>query len=438
MRAKPLQFLTYARGLLTHLKLFRHPQPQLQFAWNCTTWGLLLLSVMPPFGALALLIGAIALWCQEWRSLLQDRFHWVLGVLGVWLIAISSVAANPGDSWLGLGNFLPFFLLFAAWSRLIQTPHQLRQIGLILVFSSIPVSILGCGQLWAAWAGISQLEPILGWILVKNGEPLGRMSSTFMHANTLGAYLQLVFILGLGLWIEARDHLGREKIPGKLQLIWLSIAVILDGVALVFTNSRNAWAIAALACLVFALYRGWVWLVGLVAGMVGAIAWSAFGLEPGRYWLRKVIPAFFWARLTNQMYPDQPLALQRTTQWQFAWDLTLARPWTGWGLRNFTALYLEKTQTQLNHPHNLFLMLTAETGIPTTLLFLGAIAFILARAILILIRQAADRLILFTYLVAFTGLILFNTVDVSLFDFRVNTLGWLILAAIWGVVRLGS
>jgi O-antigen ligase len=386
---------------------------------------------MPNFGAIAILIGAIALWHQQWRSLVQQRFLWLLGVLSLWLAAISSIAVDRVDSWLGLANFLPFFLLFAAWSRLIQTPTQLRQIGLILVLSSIPVAILGCGQLWAGWSGIPALEPILGWALVKNGEPPGRMSSVFMHANTLGAYLQLMFILGLGLWLEVRD----SSKWGKYLTIWLSVAIILDGIALVFTNSRNAWAIAALACLAFALYHRWLWLVGLVTGIVGAIAWSAFGLEPGRSWLRNVVPAFFWARLTNQMYPDQPLALQRTTQWQFAWDLTLARPWTGWGLRNFTALYLEKTQTQLNHPHNIFLMLTAETGIPATLLLIGAIAWILAQGILVLIRNKSDRLILFTYSVAFTGLILFNTVDISLFDFRVNTLGWLILAAIWGVVR---
>jgi O-antigen ligase len=423
---------------------------------------------MPNFGAIALATGAIALWYQEWRVLLQQPFLWLLGILSIWLMAISCMAANPADSWLGLANFLPFFLLFAAWSQLIQTVNQLRQIALILVLSSIPVAILGCGQLGAGWSGIYVLEPILGWVLAPNGEPPGRMSANFMHANTLGAYLQLVFILGLGMWLEVTDGGKWRQMPAKWLGIWLTIAVILDGVALVLTHSRNAWAIAVMAGLAFALYQRWVWLVGFVTGIVGAIAWSAFGLEPGRSWLRKVIPAFFWARLTNEMYPDQPLALQRTTQWQFAWDLTLARPGTGWGLRNFTALYLGKTQTHLNHPHNLFLMLTAETGIPATLLFAGAIALILARAISVLIGHSildfrfgiwdwrsqekgqilkstvekgvfggdrADRLILFTYLVAFTGLILFNTVDISLFDFRVNTLGWLILAAIWGVSR---
>lgn len=424
-------------------KLLSHSQSQYSWAWNCTIWGCFLLPIMPRFGVVALIIGAIAVWHREWRSLLTDRFSWVLGVLALWLMAISSVAIDPGDSWLGLANFLPFFVLFIAWSRLIQTPEQLHHIALILVFCSMPIAILGWGQQWAGWASLPPLEPIIGWNMVKNGAPAGRMSSVFMHANTFGAYLQLVFILGLGLWIEAIDNLKRRG--NKQKFIWLSVALILDLVALIFTNSRNAWAIAAVAILAFAFYRGWVWIVGLVGGMVGAIAWSAFGLEPGRSWLRKVIPAFFWARLSDEMYPDRPLALQRTTQWRFAWDLTWSRPTTGWGLRSFSALYLQKTQTELQHPHNLFLMLTAETGIPTALLFMGAIAFILARGVLTLIERTSDRargaarserLIIFTYLLAFTGLIIFNTADISLFDFRVNTLGWLILSAIWGIARL--
>ncbi|MEO8890260.1 MAG: polymerase, partial [Coleofasciculaceae cyanobacterium] len=98
------------------------------------------------------------------------------------------------------------------------------------------------------------------------------------------------------------------------------------------------------------------------------------------------------------------------------------------------------------HPHNLILMLTAETGIPATLLFCGLIGWILAQAILIIniwsdvaptatkYQWHQDKLMIFSYLLAFVGCILFNMLDVTLFDLRVNTLGWIILSAICGVV----
>ncbi len=92
----------------------------------------------------------------------------------------------------------------------------------------------------------------------------------------------------------------------------------------------------------------------------------------------------------------------------------------------------------LGHPHNFFLMLTAETGIPATILFCSLIGWVVAQGVLLLKNWSGEergRLIFFSYLVAFVGCILFNTVDVTLFDLRVNTFGWLLLAAIWGVVN---
>jgi O-antigen ligase len=175
------------------------------------------------------------------------------------------------------------------------------------------------------------------------------------------------------------------------------------------------------------------------------------------------------------MFPNRPTATLRTTQWEFAWSMTQQRPWTGWGLRNFTPLYEAQMQQWLGHPHSLILMLTAETGIPATLLLFGLVGWVLARGVLLLMnwpvsaadiqqeqiateevgenalsinqnsldtttnqvvcqdKKAGDRVILFSYLLAFAACTLFNTVDVTLFDFRVNTISWLLLAAICGV-----
>jgi O-antigen ligase len=52
--------------------------------------------------------------------------------------------------------------------------------------------------------------------------------------------------------------------------------------------------------------------------------------------------------------------------------MMLNRPLTGWGLRNFTPLYQAKMNVWLGHPHNIFVMLLGEIGIPGTILFVGA------------------------------------------------------------------
>ena len=219
----------------------------------------------------------------------------------------------------------------------------------------------------------------------------------------------------------------------------LGVAVVGNLAALILTNSRNAWAIAVGAGIAFAIYQGWRWLVAGVSAIAISIVTAAFGPAPIQQWLRQIVPSYFWQRLTDQLYPNRPEETLRITQWQFAWELTQQRPWTGWGLRNFSSLYQSKMHVWLGHPHNLFLMLTAEIGIPATLVFCGCVAWVLYRGIQTLLYSNVlitrkERLVFFSYLVAFFACIVFNTVDVTIFDFRLNTLTWLLLAAICGMI----
>ncbi len=146
-------------------------------------------------------------------------------------------------------------------------------------------------------------------------------------------------------------------------------------IVLVSTASRNAWAIVVLGCLVYAIYLGWRLLVAAVTAMTGLVLAAAFAPSPVNLWLRTMVPAYFWARLTDELYSDRPLAQFRRTQWAFASQLTLDRPGTGWGLGSFTPLYEQKMQLWLGHPHSLFLMLSAETGLPATLLLVGIVGW---------------------------------------------------------------
>ncbi|MEG5060548.1 O-antigen ligase family protein [Microcoleus sp. A2-C5] len=487
-------------------RLQKHPDRQLQIPWNCTQLGTLIFPIVPILGALGLFLGLAGTWKQKFRQISRRPLHRGFAILSALLVITVVFANNRIEAVLGLFNFLPYFILFAAFSSLIQTPAQLRQLSWMIVISSIPVIILGLGQQFLGWSGIDQLQPVFGWVLEPKGNPPGRMASVFMYANILACYLTIAFILTLGLLMEEgfrrkkeegrrkKEERGNKEIINQFpitdsqlpmpnaqcpmpnaQFLFLSLAVLGNAVALIFTNSRNAWGLAVLAVLAFAFYAGYKKILAAVFSGVGAVFLSAFGPEPLRQYLRRIIPAFFWARLTDEMFPNRPTATLRTTQWEFAWSMTQQRPWTGWGLRNFTSLYQTQMHEWLGHPHSLILMLTAENGIPATLLFLGLVGWVLARGVLLLMnwpvsaadiqqeqiateevgenalllnqnslvisttqvfcqeKQADDRLIFFSYLLAFAACTLFNTVDVTLFDFRVNTISWLLLAAICGV-----
>lgn len=410
----------------------QHPDSKLQLPWNIAQFGALILPLMPALGVISISLALLITWGFKYKILIRRPFVQGFGIFSLLLIITTFFAQDKIAALLGLPNFLPFILLICACNVLIQTPAQLRRLAWLLVITSIPVTLLGLGQMFLGLKTPELIFNIFGWTIVPGGNPVGRMASVFMYANVLAGYLVIVFILGCGLWLE---KIG-EKGKGKREKIFLTVAVILNFAALILTNSRNAWLIAILACVAYAVFKGWRLIVGFFGTVTASVLLAAFAPAPIAGIFRSFVPAFFWARLNDQMYPDRPLELMRTTQWQFAWSMAQQRPLTGWGIRNFTPLYQEKMHIWLGHPHNFFLMLSAEIGIPSTLLFIGLIIWILVASARVL-RQSIcsdqDKLIFFSYFLVVIAWVIFNTVDVSLFDLRLNTLSWLLLGASSGV-----
>lgn len=397
--------------------------------WLGFCLSLLVFLLFPALGALGLVVTLVVIWCQNYRQLTRSFLCQALGILTGLLILSSALAEYSQEAWLGLANFLPYFLLFIAFRWLIRQPAQLRQLSWILIVPCLPIVILGLGQLFLAWDTISLTESVLGWELVPGGVPPDRMSSVFIYANFLAIYLAIAFTLTLGLWIDT----WQQKFD-LLRQILLSVMLLADVSGIVLTSSRNAWVICILIFVAYALYLGWNWLVWGILGSAIAIVWAAFVPNLGGRQLRYLVPNFIWMRLADSNY-DRPIETLRITQWHFCWNLIKERPLFGWGLRNFTPLYEAKMNLWLGHPHNLFLMFGAEAGIIALLLFLAIVATIMFQAAKLLLTSSSPEssLIFFSYLIAFSACILFNLADVSIFDLRVNTLGWILLAAISGV-----
>lgn len=407
--------------------------------WDSFQVGAFLQPLLPGIAAIPYSAAAIGVWQKEGGTIAKLPLPRAFALLSLLLFLSTAFADRPLEALAGMANFFPYMVWFCTVHLFIQTPKQLRKLAWLLTLSSLPICLLGFGQMFIGLATPEFWRTLSGWSLIPYGKPEGRMSSTFMYANVLAFYLVVVLMLTLGLWIDAFQQWRKEKSKQSLQVVaFLSGAIFLNFVSLISSQSRNAWALAIFGSLLFAFFIGWRLLVLGISACVGAISWASFAPAWGGETLRQVVPYFLWARLSGEMYPDPPLPLLRITQWQFCWEMICDRPFLGWGLRNFSFLYTEATDVWLGHPHNLFLMLAAETGIIATILFCGIIAWILARGILLLKRSTfsdRDRLILFTFLAAFMTCIGFNVLDVSIFDLRINTLGWVVLAAIAGVIQ---
>lgn len=420
-----------------------HPDPNLQRHWNATQIGLLLLPFSPLLGGGTVLITSLAIWAKYANQLIQHLVNQLLLMLGCWMVIIALFAQRQDYSLPGLFNFLPFFVVFIAQSRLIYTPRQLRRLAWIFVLPSVPIALLGFGQLFLGWhfhVELLQLGRsdgiIVDWVLHERGRPEGRMDALFYYATVLASYLVMTFSLGLGLLVEAIGQYWNARTAQHLStLLGLGAIVVLDGLALVLTDSRNAWGLALAGCIAFAVYRGWRWVLGIATTMMVAVLEAAYAPAPLRDWFRWVVPRFIWARVNDELFLDRPVASLRLTQWKFAWSMIQQRPLTGWGLRNFTPMYEAAMHYYIGHPHNLPLMLAAEMGIPATLIFYSLIGYVVFRgAIGLRDRVWPDSLAVFTIVVAFLACSLFSLFDVPLFDARINLMGWTLIAALWGIV----
>ncbi|MEM1369862.1 MAG: O-antigen ligase family protein [Cyanobacteria bacterium P01_H01_bin.15] len=403
--------------------------------WNCAQVGVALLVLWPAVGAGILVLLTLWLWEKQVRVLLQDPWLWGWLGLGIWLLVSSSWAAFPNEAILGAANFLPFWLLFAAISGLVNRPEQWQRLAWLVVSSALPVVIF-------ALLGLAGLETpdwwssILGWGLVPGGEPAGRLSGVFIYANFLGMYLLIVGNLAIALLVAGcRGHSSLAR--GKIGFLGVTVGFI--GLGILLTDSRNAWGIAFLTGLAWIVYLGWRWLALASLSAAAAVAWASFGPMAGQGIIRQIIPRFLWGRLADHDFPERADATLRVNLWDFALTKIQERPLQGWGLRNFTPLYLEKTDVWMGHPHNLYLMLAMESGLIAVMVFIALIGIALFKAMrrwrVWQEQNPQTGAIILGYLLAFASCLLFNLLDVTIFDLRVNTLTWIVFGVLLSVGR---
>ena len=188
---------------------WKHPNPRLQIAWDLARNGILIFPIFPAVGVFPILFGLVITWVKSTPEILSHRINWCFAVWSLWSISVSLFANDPVEALLGLLNFLPYFGMFAAYSVLIQTIEQLRQLAWIFILSAIPVILVGFGEIWLGWGGDLAIggTPVHIWLVTPFGMPPGRMASVFGYANEFAQYIQMTFVFALGLWVDTSNNI---------------------------------------------------------------------------------------------------------------------------------------------------------------------------------------------------------------------------------------
>jgi hypothetical protein len=406
------------------LRLRQHRPPEASpLGWRCFQLGLLLLASSAFLGGLLLFVSLVQ-GCRRRPPLLQDPVNRVLLVVSVLMVLGCFGAESGWLAWVGLANWLPFFVGFWAFQPYLTTAAARRRAGLVLLAGTVPVVVTGLGQLWAGWHGpFEQLGGLIIWHLHPGGNPEGRLAGLFDYANIAGSWLALAWPFALAALLQPG-----LRLRGRIAVALIALGVV---AAVFLTDSRNAWGALVLALPLVAGPASWAWLLPVLLPVLLLIALASVTGVPAVLQgpARSVVPEVIWGRLSDLAFAgERPLAITRLAQWQVALGLAAERPWLGWGAAAFSLIYPRRTGHWHGHPHNLPIDLAVSHGVPVALLVVAVVLGLLVRSQ----RggMAAGPLWDRAWWASALVLVTLHATDMPFYDSRINVAGWVLLAGL--------
>jgi len=381
------------------------------------------------WGYFGLLIGLFLLLVRTLRTRQAPIYpayvpQFLAGVAALMLLS-SWVAYDRPEALTQLGNFWPFFLFFLAILEVFRTLQHWHQAALGLVLTSLPLNLISLVEYGLKSPRLPLDWQQIPWIATLRMAPhKGRAMVFFNHPNTFASYLVLLLGLGLGLLLYQWAHRPPQTPPSHPLTLWLGLSTFACLVGIFASGSRNGLLVAVSQVGLFILCSPFsrTLVLGGVGGLLALLGGAlVFGIG-GR-------------SLSPSSWLDDP----RIGVWRVAWDLIQERPWLGWGLGNYKLVFPPRTfdpvaYANVYHPHNIVLLLAAETGVlvlALALLGVGVCCYRALRVWLTMPRSSAEKSVLLGYLLAFWGCVAYSMLDLTFYDGHINALNWFLLAGLF-------
>jgi O-antigen ligase len=311
-------------------------------------------SVGPTAASILILVGWLGSWREraEWTKRVVTRRMLVIGVMFVgWLTLSALWAGDAGE----VGAEVWYWYIAALTSLVIMTTFSSRRSIEMLVIAFVVGAVVSV-LIGGVMTGFNP-ESAVG-----AGASEGRLTGGSGDPNYLAAGIVPAIVLAIGLFSTVRSPLRRWPLLA-------AIAILAIGLAASESRGGMVAAIVALAaaCVFFKERRAQVVVLLGVAGSMLAL-W--FTISPDA--LERV--------------RELEGGSGRSELWSIAWHMTVDHPVVGVGLNNYRLESrdyvrqpgnLESVRLIVETPrlvHNMYLQLSAETGVVGLLLFL-ALAF---------------------------------------------------------------
>ena len=371
------------------------------------------------------------------NSYFADKYNFSFFMGGLFLI-ISAIFHSLGInlsqqyswdsnlSWIGLANWLPFFLCFYGFQSFLNTPNERKAASLTFLYGTFPVIISGLGQAFFNWNGpLKTLGGLIIWYQ-RPIENFTELTALFNNPNYAGLWLNLVWPFCLACII-----VNKKVNIGKIASISFGFGI---AITTILTNSRSAWF--GLFITIFLTYGKRIINIipKLFFGFFFILITSLIPL------INKFYEIFFKIIIPNQSWisVDQN-HITRIDIWVSALDNIISNPLFGSGSGSFSEIFMSETGVFKGHPHNLSLELLLSYGIPAAILIITPIAvisFLSFRKIFLETNHVIPNSIFEkSWIISLVILLASQMVDVQYFDGRISLFLWILLAGSRNIIR---
>ena len=369
------------------------------------------------------------------KGYFKDKLNKIFFVAGIFLIISAFVHSNFNDylseyrinhelSWIGLANWIPFFLCFWGFQPYLNSNIKRRRTEIALLAGTLPVIITGIGQSFFNWHGpMDTLNGLIIWYQ-RPIEGITGMTGLFNNPNYTGLWLNLILPFCLAETINLKNN-EFKRIITTLFSFSFTLCTIL-------TNSRAAWICISLGSVVMLGRKGLKLIFPLLISIsliIGSTIYPIFGNKI-QFLLRSIIPNNIWMEFTD-------FQISRLDIWNTALKNIINFPIFGTGGGSFPDIYMYETGLWKGHAHNLPLELFLSYGIPAGIIILLPIIYLFIFSTKTIFFNKLIKISIFdkAWVISIMLFLFSQLVDVQYFDGRISITFWILLAGAKNIIE---
>ena len=336
---------------------------------------------------------------------------------------------DPELSFLGLINWIPFFLFFWGFQKYLNSPRKRLFTSKLLICGSIPVIFSGILQLFNINGPFELFNGFIVWFQ-KPISDIGSVAGLFNNQNYAGLWMVIVWPFCLSELIKPNLKLNKKVILLIISSLFVAFITL--------TDSRNAFLGLIISSPIVLGSACLIWYIPTIILALLLLLLTVLPIIPNeiQIFMKTIIPSRIYT-LFPEIGLNNITSYPRINKWFAALSYIIQRPIFGWGAASFPILYSLKSGEWFGHAHNLPLELAISYGFLPSAIIFSFCLFILYRSYkkIYKLSKTSDKnqeyfLNHRAWYAASLIFFLSHLFDIQYFDVRISTICWILLAGL--------